>query len=43
MIFPKMSGFCNLFDRPLTDDAIESEDKIHESILKNPASLKRFV
>lgn len=38
-----MSGFCNLCGRSLTEEATESEDEIHESILKNPASLKRFL
>ena len=38
-----MSGFCNLCGRSLSEEATESEEEIHESILKNPASLKRFI
>jgi hypothetical protein len=38
-----MSEYCNLCGRSLTEEAIESDDEIHESILRNPASLKRFV
>jgi len=38
-----ISGFCNLCGRSLTEEATESDDEIHESILNNPASLKRFV
>ncbi|MFA5002410.1 MAG: site-specific integrase [Methanolinea sp.] len=38
-----MAGYCNLCGRSLTEEATESDDEIHESILRNPASLKRFV
>jgi integrase/recombinase XerD len=38
-----MSGFCNLCGRSLTEEAVDSEDDIHESILKNPASLRRLM
>jgi integrase/recombinase XerD len=38
-----MAGFCNLCGRSLTEEAVDSEDDIHESILKNPASLRRLM
>jgi len=37
-----MSGFCNLLSRPFTDEATDSEDEIHNRILENPVSIKRF-
>lgn len=36
-----MSSLC-IFGRSLTEEAAESDDEIHESILNNSASLKRF-
>ncbi len=38
-----MAEFCNSCGRSLTEQATEAEDDIHDSILRNPASLKRFV
>jgi hypothetical protein len=38
-----MAEFCNSCGRSLTELATEAEDDIHDSILKNMASLKRFI
>jgi hypothetical protein len=38
-----MAEFCNSCRRPLTELTAENEDDIHDSILKNMASLKRFI
>lgn len=38
-----MDEFCNSCGRSLTELATEAEDDIHDSILKNMASLKRFI
>jgi hypothetical protein len=38
-----MAEFCNSCGRSLTELATEAEDDIHDSILKNPSSLKRFI
>ncbi|WP_292345248.1 tyrosine-type recombinase/integrase, partial [Methanoregula sp. PtaB.Bin085] len=38
-----MAEFCNSCGRSLTEQATEAEDDIHDSILKNPSSLKRFI
>jgi len=38
-----MAEFCNSCGRSLTELATEAEDDIHDSILKNMNSLKRFI
>jgi len=38
-----VAEFCNSCGRSLTEEAAEDEDDIYESILRNPASLKRFI
>jgi hypothetical protein len=38
-----MAEFCNSCGRSFTEQATEPEDDIHDSILRNPAFLKRFI
>ncbi len=38
-----MAEFCNSCGRSFTEQATEPEDDIHDSILRSPASLKRFI